>query len=60
MEDFPDIIRNKLGLNLTSSELTKLFFKYYRPELNTVDYDKLTIDLKQTINNMCIGGWLQV
>jgi Ca2+-binding EF-hand superfamily protein len=46
MEDFPEIVRTKLGLNLTSQELTKLFLKYYITETNRVDYEKLTRDMK--------------
>lgn len=45
METFPSIVRNKLGLELTSQELTNLFLKYYIPATGCVDYDRLTSDL---------------
>lgn len=51
MEEFPTIVRNKLGLALTSQELTKLFLKYYNPATNTVDYEKLTSDLTKVDGN---------
>ena len=51
MEEFPSIVRSKLGLALTSQELTKLFLKYYDPTTNKVDYEKLTSDLTKSVDD---------